>query len=339
MQRKMMLFAAVASLAMIPSARAQELSAAATANEAPVVAVRVAAPVPNGKITCRGVANVPMTADAAQALPMQIVANVNCGADVTILSDMDSYTVSVRTAEGYTGYVAAMYVRKAAAPKAVRQMDSAAIQNGVVRWQPAAKGCTEFITNGTVVESLTANGITVQVSLHDTGWKFRANVAIANGGTQHVDITPAMFSLDSTSRSLAYQDPEKLAKNMTHQVLWTEASAGTGNHKGHTPASTPAAANAMNASYKTTGDASATAPNYLIQQQYAEMEAVHDQSTQTMVNTSAQVAKLALKPAAIQPNSKAAGSVWFEHEKNAQNLVLRVPVGEQTFEFPLSFSK
>jgi hypothetical protein len=31
--------------------------------------------------------------------------------------------------------------------------------------------------------------------------------------------------------------------------------------------------------------------------------------------------------------------VWFERGKNPQQLVLRIPIGDQTFEFPLSFKQ
>ena len=64
------------------------------------------------------------------------------------------------------------------------------------------------------MESLTVDGITVQVSLHDTGWKFRANVAIANASAHAVEIQPATFILDNVGphgRPLFYQDPVELA--------------------------------------------------------------------------------------------------------------------------------
>jgi len=37
------------------------------------------------------------------------------------------------------------------------------------RWNAGAPGCDQFLSQGRLVESLTANGITVQVSLQDTG--------------------------------------------------------------------------------------------------------------------------------------------------------------------------
>ena len=85
------------------------------------------------------------------------------------------------------------------------------------------------MSNGTLVESLIVNGVTVQVSLNDSGWKLRANVAIANGGPEAIHVEPSKFILDeigANGRPLFYQDPEQLAKNVTHQALWTETTSG-----------------------------------------------------------------------------------------------------------------
>ena len=72
-----------------------------------------AAPAPGtirGTVLCRGAQNVPMTSDAEQSLPMQLVARLNCGDEVAVLSDSEGYTVNVRTADGKDGYVARMYL-------------------------------------------------------------------------------------------------------------------------------------------------------------------------------------------------------------------------------------
>jgi hypothetical protein len=77
----------------------------------------------------------------------------------------------------------------------------------------------------------------------------------------------------------------------------------------------------------------------LLQHQYAEDDAVRQQGKQTLVNTAQQVRALALKPGAVAPSDKVAGAVWFERGKNPQQLMLRIPIENQTLEFPLSFKK
>jgi hypothetical protein len=263
-----------------------------------------------GTVICRGVQNVPVTSDPEQALPMRLVTRLNCGDEVAVLSDSEGYTVNVRTADGRDGYVARMYLSEHFANSAKdRRAVEAVVDNGIARWQSGAPGSDQFFSGGSVVESLTANGITVQVSLQDTDWKLRANVAIANEGAEPAHFNPAGFTLDELKprlRTLAYQNPKELAKALTHQVYWTNVSAIA-----------PASAIYMNAVYKTSAAVRAT-PNYL-------------------ADAAQQVQSTVLQAATVGPNEKASGVVWFERDKNLQQLTLRIFVGDQIFEFPLSF--
>ena len=149
-----------------------------------------------GTVICRGVQNVPVTADAEQSLPMQLVTRLNCGDEVAVLSDSEGYTVNIRTSDGKDGYVARLYLSEHAASSSKDRRDEAVVNNGIARWQSGAPGSDQFYSGSAVVESLTANGITVQVSLQDTGWKLRASVAINNNSSAPVHFNPAGFTLD-----------------------------------------------------------------------------------------------------------------------------------------------
>jgi hypothetical protein len=320
---------ASAALLLLPTSRAQSAAQSDTSGAAPL-----------WKINCPGVPNVPMTSDAEQSMPLQVVATLKCGEEVSVLDNSEGYTVRIKNADGQTGYVAAMYLKKTPVPKRAQRAKPAAFANGVARWQEGAPGCDQFMNDGRLVESLTTNGVTVQVSLHDTGWKLRANVAIANESSASISIDPSKFILDEIGahgRPLFYQDPEQLAKNVTHQVLWTETTAG--------PASVPsqsssgAMISATNVDYKTSAVVTPSAPNYLIQHQSAEDDAVRKQGKQTLVNTAQQIRALALKPGAIEASGKVAGAVWFERGKNPRQLMLRIPIENETLEFPLSFKQ
>ena len=290
------------------------------------------------RISCHGNPNIPMTADPEQALPLQIVADLKCGEEVTLLSDSEGYTVRVRTADGNTGYITTMDLKKGPPPHRRVELGSASLKNGVAHWHEGAPGCDQFMSDGTLVESLTVDGITVQVSLHDTGWKIRANVAIANASAHSVEVQPAQFILDNVGphgKPLFYQDPAELAKNVTHQALWTEANATPTLQARSESASTAGAT--LNLTYRTRD--SGAAPNFLVQHQMAQDEAIRDQGKQTLVNTAQQIQRLALKAGTVQPSDKIAGAVWFERDKNPQRLVLRIPVDDTIFEFPLSFKQ
>jgi hypothetical protein len=300
-----------------------------------------AAAASNWSIKCPGVRNVPMTADPEQSLPLQLVATLRCGEEVTVLENGGGYTVRIQSADGTIGYVAAMYLKKLPAAKRAPTIDSVNLKNGVARWQEGSPGCNHFVSNGILVESLTVNGVTVQVSLHDTGWKLRANVAIANEGSESIRIEPSKFILDeigAKGRPLFYQDPADLAKNVTHQVLWTEAIAEPSIDPPRTISSAQSVS-ATNVGYKSSFAPSVSAPNYIIQHQYAEEIAVRKEGKQTLNNTARQILALALKHSDVKPNDKISGAVWFERGKNSKQLMLRIPIGSQTLEFPLSFKQ
>jgi hypothetical protein len=73
----------------------------------------------------------------------------------------------------------------------------------------------------------------------------------------------------------------------------------------------------MNAAYKSSAYVPAT-PNYL-------------------ADVAQQVQSAVLLQGNVGPKEKASGVVWFERDKSPQQLNLRIFVGDQIFEFPLSF--
>ena len=301
MRHKLLILGAFASLALSLPLGAAEKSGSSVATVPATL---------RGMVICSGLQNVPVTADAAQVLPLHVVTQLACGQEVAILSDSEGYTVQIRTAGGKSGYVARMYLSKAP-ENSVNDHHSveAVVDNGIARWQSGAPGSEQFFSGDSLVESLTANGITVQVSLQDTGWKLRASVAIVNESAEPLHFNPAVFTLDELKprlRSLAVQNPKELAKALAHQVYSTNSSA-----------TAPASAKYTNASYKTAAYIPAT-PNYFAQ------EAQQLQST-------------VLQAATLAPKDKTSGVVWFQRDKNAQELNLRIFVGDQIFEFPLSF--
>jgi len=309
MTRRLMIIAAAAGLFLPAASRAQDVL-----KPAPAV---VSLP---WKINCHGLSSVPMTADAMQALPMKLVATLNCGDGVAVLSDMDAYTVSVRTADGKTGYVASMYLMKAPPAKPAPHVEptSAAMNNGVARWRPGAKGCDQFTKDGAVVESLTANGVTVQVSLQDTDSKLRANVAIGNFSELYVYVNPVGITLESAgahAKSLAYRDPAQLA-------METHGAATNGG--------------ATNAEYKESDFSPVFAPVYAVQRQ--PVEDLARPVKQAAASVPNQFSAAALKKGPVRPDGRTWGAVWFERDANPGQYVMRVPIDNQIFEFPLSIN-
>src|SRR5580704_8166828 len=258
------------------------MAAEATTNSSAVAAA------PHAMLKCPGMASVPMTTDAEQSLPMKLVANLACGQNVTVLSDAEGYTAHVRTADGKEGFVAVMYLAMgASAPVAARtEMVSVKAVNGVARWQAGASGCDQFQSNGHVVQSMTANGITVQVSLQDTGWKLRANIAVSNQSTGEVEVVPGQITLDELQpslRALHGQDPAKLGHVVNHGIFWTEAMAQ--------PSPSAVAMNSMGVSVNNAAYRTVETPDYMSE----HLSAATPKNRASAYADSADIRALALK--------------------------------------------
>ena len=287
---------------------------------------------PHALLKCPGLASVPMTADAEQSLPMKLVTNLVCGQNVTVLSDAKGYTAHIRTTDGKEGFVAVMYLAVgASAPMAApTEMVSVKAVNGVARWQSGAAGCDQFQSNGHVVQSMTANGITVQVSLQDTGWKLRANIAVSNQSTGEVEVVPGQITLDELQpslRALHGQDPAKLGHVVNHGIFWTEAMAQ--------PSPSAVAMNSMGVSVNNAAYRTVETPDYMSE----HLSAATPKNRASTYADSADVKALALKAGSLAVQQKTAGVVWFERDANARELSMRIPVGDVIFDFPLSFEQ
>jgi hypothetical protein len=320
MTNRLKFLATVASLTLAQTVSAQQIAKPMST---------LAGGFTSGSILCRGGSKVPMTVDAEQALPLKVVALLDCGQPVSLLSNGEGYTVNVHTADGKSGYVAWMNVAKGEVitpTKTVRQ--PAVIKDGRAQWLAGTEGSERLYSEGLMVESLTVNGVTVQVSLQDTGWKLLANIAVANGSLEAVNVVPSHITIDDlgqVKKSLSYQQPKKLRAAVNHQILWTEANAAPS-----------ASGYLVTADYRSSdNDGLKRTQNYLAQHQ-ADVQLVSDRKTD--FNPHSQINTVALKDAVVLPSQQISGSTWFERDGKLQEMILRVPVGDLVYEFPLSFN-
>jgi hypothetical protein len=315
MQFSTKLLSAFASLALAQAATAQQPSQQLNpATNATAV------------VLCRGSVAVPMTVDPQQALPLNVVANLTCGQEVSLVAGNEGYTVNVRTADGKSGFVPWMNIAKGQHLTAKQlPLQPTIVHDGVAKWVAGTQGSERFFTEGTLVESLTVNGVTVQVSLQDSGWKLRANVAVANGSLLGVEVIPSHIALNDVQqarKTLAYQEPKKLRSAVNHQILWTEATAAP-SQSGYL----------SNASYSDRDRQPAT-QNYLAAHQ-AAVQSVSERRTE--FNPHSQINNVALRETTVLPNQQISGSSWFDRDSKLSDVVIRIPVGQLTYEFPFSF--
>jgi len=320
---KRLLLGSALVIAALPAFATEENS-----NVAPVAAA------PGAIVKCPGIINIPFTADAEQALPLQIVGSLRCGETVAVLSDQEGYTAKIRTSDGQEGYVAQMYLAsEGSAPTVVakRQVSPATPENGIVRWAAGAPGCDEFLSHGRQVESITANGITVQVSLQDSGWKYRVNVAISNETPDSVLVVTGDITLDELTpnmRALPATDAAKLAHSPTHQVFWTLANAMPSPSAVAEPGSRASESERL---------ANRTSPANDYLNPHLALTAVRQsgfERTETI-----DVSSVALKSTSVPAGKADAGVMWFERQANAHELSLRVPVADMVFDFSFSLEQ
>jgi hypothetical protein len=312
---------------MVLSARQVFLGSALLLAGSPLFANETAAasgvaPMPRAYVNCPGITNVPMTSDAEQALPMRQIATLPCGQPVAILADTEGYTAHIRTADGKEGFVARMYLTTAtpaAQPATNRDTPAASASaiDGIVRWNSGAAGCDQFTSRGRKVESATANGVTVQVSLQDTGWKLHASVAIFNASGEQVYVHPALITLDEltpTLRNLREENPSKLAHSaVNHQLMHSEYVAVP-----------PPSAIVLHS--RSAGKVAAVSDHGPFVGDYL---APSDETST--------VRDAALKAVNLAPGQKTSGELWYVRDAKAHELSLRLSVGDQVFDFPFSF--
>ncbi len=295
-----------------------------------------AAPVasPTAVVKCPGVTNIPFTVDPEQALPLRVVGALRCGETVAVLSDLEGYTDLIRTQDGKEGYVARIYLSTdASTPVSVQRahLTSAKPVNGIVRWAAGAPGCDEFLSHGRHVESITANGIIVQVSLQDSGWKYRANVAISNQSSGQVEVVPGIITLDElipNLRAFPAVNPEKLAHNPNHQALWTLANA--------IPSPSALASYSAGAfESDRLGNRTSPAPDYL--NPHLALDPTHHGARDRTETVGLE--SISLKPTSLSSGQLTAGIMFFERDTNAHELSLRVPVGDMVYDFAFSFEQ
>jgi len=293
----------------------------------------VSAPVRTAVVKCPGIKDIPFTVDAEQALPLKIAGALSCGETVALLSDTEGYTAQVRTRDGHEGYVALMYLAldagNSSALVAPKHASAATPVNGVVRWGAGGEGCDEFLSHGRHVESVTANGVTVQVSIQDTGWKYRANIAISNQSGETLEVLPGIITLDELTpktRSLYASSPEKLAHTPTHQVLWTLVDAVP---------SRSAVANGAGSTTERLAYRNSAAPDYL--SPHVALASAHHGAFDR--SQTADLEALSMKPGTVANGQVSAGVMWFDRDSDARELSLRVPAGGLVFDFAFSFEQ
>jgi hypothetical protein len=182
---------------------------------------------------------------------------------------------------------------------------------GVLRWAEGAPNTTSDVKEGLKIEGVKTDDIHVYVSLADikqTEYN-RVWVQVANHGKAPVDFNPDSAVLLKGDKGIKAEVPDKAGKSIQK---FGEAKAQE---------LSSAHCNMMNAA--------GCQPTNTQVQMSKQVLAESGQQAEWVRNNG-------LKQKTLAPGEEAQGAIVFRKDKKSADYILRMPVGSQVFEFPLS---
>ena len=190
---------------------------------------------------------------------------------------------------------------------AVRQVNGPA---GTVRWAEGAPNATSEIKNDMKIEGLKTDDIHIFVNmteLKETEYN-RVWVQVSNHGKAPIDLDPQSAVLLSGDKSVRAEIPDKAAKSIQK---FGEAKSQ---------------------------ELSSAHCNMMVAVQCQPTNAQMQMSKQVLEFSGKQaqwVRDNALKQKALARGEEVQGAIVFKKEKKRSDYILRIPIGNQVFEFPV----
>ena len=217
----------------------------------------------------------------------------------------------------------------------------------IVTWSQGTAGTDRLLKGGLVVALLTVDGVAVAVSVVRTDDLLWANVSVANQSGSRVDVDPATFTLDAIepkAKRLAYQEPERIARSMRRRAEWGAALTAIAGEMATTETKTEGVTNVTasardNEGYRVSGQArgTTTVTTRSKDQQASDRAAADaERITSTATTKAADLLGRSLKANTLLPGEQIGGAVFFDRDKRARQVMLRVPIGAVVYAFPYS---
>lgn len=205
---------------------------------------------------------------------------------------------------------------------------------------------------GVLVKMLNAQGVNVWAAMAVNGKRLEVLLLVGNEGAQSVDVLPSTIQVQNTAKSKYFKPVpvEKVARDIEKKAQsaagWAMAGAWfflrnrtvsnsntQGSAYGNATVIGPGGAATLNANggYSESTTTTTTTPNRQAQQWAYERGQNRIDQARIQANTLRQYAFLA---STISQRSIAAGLLFFECDKNAAEVLIRVPVGSRVYEIP-----
>ncbi len=221
----------------------------------------------------------------------------------------------------------------------------------VVSWRKTTDNYT--YRDGVFWFKAKSDQVSLLVSMTDTGSYMRASVFVTGSSSTRLDLLPNQFTLETISpklRELRYLPTQVLLGKVQRSLKWSRfgsaMAAASATQQQTTTSNTSGTVNvygnggSASGTYSGTTQSTTTMPD---QERRAQIWERQQQREQAAYSTAHWLRKNTLKATTIeQPGQQYGGLVYFEREKacakHGCELLLRMPIGNSIFEFPVRWS-
>lgn len=197
-----------------------------------------------------------------------------------------------------------------------------------------------YFENGAAIEQLTNSGVTVMVSLVDTGHLNRVKVCVVNGSNQAINVLPEQINLHQTApkeEDLRVKSQQELQRRIDRGMLWKEALIGLGTAlsiKTGSVATDYVGAVATSYGSAFTYGSVVTSVNTADPELRARWFALGDQVAASGKNAKEVVDREYLKQNTVFPDTQITGTLWFQRDRPLESGRVLVTMAGRNYEFP-----
>ncbi|HET8826835.1 MAG TPA: PDZ domain-containing protein [Terriglobales bacterium] len=181
-----------------------------------------------------------------------------------------------------------------------------------------------YYYNGETIEQLTVRGVTVTISLDDTGKFNQVAVFVSNSSSDAVNVLPSSFTLHQTDpkeADLVLMSEQEIQRIAGKHALWTHVASGV-------------TSSVTYMKEKMSGEegqsSQAAVQDYDAQARW--LAHVDELGKRGQTGT---LARSYLRGTTLFPGSRLSGVLWFDRIDVFASGMLRVALGSRTYSFPL----
>lgn len=197
-----------------------------------------------------------------------------------------------------------------------------------------------YYEDGATIERISREGVTVMVSLVDTGKLNKLKVCVDNRSSDAINIVPEQVTVHQSSPKDEYLEAKSqrdLQRGIDHGLIWKEILIGlaAGLSRNYTTINTssvgivrtPYGSGLVYGSTVTT----ISSPDWEMQ---ARWFALGDRIAAEGKSAKELIAQQSLKKNTIFPGTQLTGTMWFRRHQALQSGTVEVTIGDRNYEFP-----